>query len=69
MVYCFVASLLPVWMLLQPRGYLGGFVLYMALAVGLIGIFFGGFEIKQPHDDGFDAGVRGSAARSSRSCS
>ncbi|HET7903278.1 MAG TPA: carbon starvation CstA family protein [Candidatus Eisenbacteria bacterium] len=48
MVYCFVASLLPVWMLLQPRGYLGGFVLYMALAVGLIGIFFGGFEIKQP---------------------
>lgn len=48
MIYCFVASLLPVWMLLQPRGYLGGFVLYMALAVGVIGIFFGGFEVKQP---------------------
>ncbi len=48
MVYCFVASLLPMWMLLQPRGYLGGFVLYMALAVGLIGIFFGGFVVKQP---------------------
>ncbi len=48
MVYCFVASLIPVWTLLQPRGYLGGFVLYMALAVGLIGIFFGGFEILQP---------------------
>jgi carbon starvation protein len=48
MVYCFIASLLPVWMLLQPRGYLGGFILYMALAVGLIGIFFGGFEVKQP---------------------
>jgi carbon starvation protein len=48
MVYCFVASILPVWLLLQPRGYLGGFVLYMALAVGVIGIFFGGFEIKQP---------------------
>jgi carbon starvation protein len=48
MVYCFVASLLPVWMLLQPRGYLGGFVLYMALAIGLVGIFFGGFEIRQP---------------------
>ncbi|HYF01557.1 MAG TPA: carbon starvation CstA family protein, partial [Planctomycetota bacterium] len=41
MGYCFVASLLPVWSLLQPRGYLGGFVLYMALAVGVIGIFFG----------------------------
>jgi carbon starvation protein len=48
MVYCFVASLLPVWLLLQPRGYLGGFVLYMALAVGIIGIFFGGFEVRQP---------------------
>ncbi len=48
MVYCFIASLLPVWMLLQPRGYLGGFVLYMALAVGIVGIFFGGFEVKQP---------------------
>lgn len=48
MVYCFVASLLPVWLLLQPRGYLGGFVLYMAIAVGVIGIFFGGFEVRQP---------------------
>ena len=48
MGYCFAASLLPVWLLLQPRGYLGGFVLYMALAVGVIGIFFGGFEIRQP---------------------
>ena len=28
LVYCCVASLVPVWALLQPRGYLGGFVLY-----------------------------------------
>lgn len=47
LAYCFVASLLPVWLLLQPRGYLGGFVLYMALAVGVIGIFFGNFSINQ----------------------
>ncbi|MDZ4805387.1 MAG: carbon starvation CstA family protein [Candidatus Eisenbacteria bacterium] len=45
--YCFVASLLPMWLLLQPRGYLGGFVLYLALAAGVIGIFFGGFPIQQ----------------------
>lgn len=45
--YCFVASLLPVWLLLQPRGYLGGFVLYLVLAVGVFGIFFGGFEVRQ----------------------
>ena len=29
LAYCFVASLMPVWALLQPRGYLGGFVLYI----------------------------------------
>lgn len=48
LAYCFVASVIPVWLLLQPRGYLGGFVLYLALAVGVIGIFFGGHEIQQP---------------------
>jgi carbon starvation protein len=47
LVYCFVASLLPVWILLQPRGYLGGFILYIALAVGVIGLFFGDFPIQQ----------------------
>jgi carbon starvation protein len=48
LAYCLVASLVPVWSLLQPRGYLGGFVLYMALAVGVAGIFLGGFEVAQP---------------------
>ncbi len=47
LVYCFVASLLPMWLLLQPRGYLGGFILYLTLFVGLIGIFFGGFQVEQ----------------------
>jgi len=55
LAYCFVASLTPVWALLQPRGYLGGFVLYMALAVGVIGIFFGGFEVHQPAYTGFES--------------
>ena len=55
LAYCFVASLTPVWALLQPRGYLGGFVLYLALAAGTIGIFFGGYEIAQPAFKGFVA--------------
>jgi carbon starvation protein len=46
--YCAVASVTPMWLLMQPRGYLGGFVLYGALAVGVIGIFFGGYPIEQP---------------------
>jgi carbon starvation protein len=48
LAYCFAASLLPVWSLLQPRGYLGGFVLYLALFVGVVGILFGGFDVQQP---------------------
>ena len=58
LLYCFVASLTPVWVLLQPRGYLGGFVLYAALAVGTIGIFFGGYAVEQPAFKGF--AVKGS---------
>ncbi len=48
LLYCAVASQTPMWALLQPRGYLGGFVLYGALACGVIGILFGGYEIEQP---------------------
>jgi carbon starvation protein len=55
LIYCFFASLMPVWALLQPRGYLGGFVLYSALAVGTIGIFFGDFQVQQPAFKGFVA--------------
>jgi len=53
LLYCGVASVTPVWALLQPRGYLGGFVLYAALAIGLIGIFFGGHAVQQPAFTGF----------------
>jgi carbon starvation protein len=48
LAYCCVASVVPVWSLLQPRGYLGGFILYAAIALGVVGVFFGGYEIQQP---------------------
>ncbi|MGI8882743.1 MAG: carbon starvation CstA family protein, partial [Pyrinomonadaceae bacterium] len=56
LIYCIIASLVPVWALLQPRGYLGGFVLYTAIAVGVIGIFFGNYEIAQPAFKSWDIG-------------
>ncbi|MBW3565012.1 MAG: carbon starvation protein A [Acidobacteria bacterium] len=56
LVYCCVASLVPVWALLQPRGYLGGFVLYFALGLGVIGVLFGGYEIEQPMFKSWDVG-------------
>lgn len=52
-VYCFFASTLPIWILLQPRGYLGGYFLYAALAVGLIGLLFGGYSVEYPAFIGF----------------
>jgi carbon starvation protein len=55
-IYCGVASIVPVWALLQPRGYLGGFILYSALALGIIGVFFGGYQIQQPAFKGFNIG-------------
>ena len=38
-VYCFVASTLPVWLLLQPRDYLNSYLLYAMLAIGLVAVF------------------------------
>ena len=56
LAYCAVASVVPLWALLQPRGYLGGFVLYSALGLGVIGVLFGGYEIQQDAFKAWDAG-------------
>lgn len=48
LLYCLGASLAPVWILLQPRGYLGGWFLYLVIFIGLIGALFGGFTIAYP---------------------
>lgn len=48
LVYCAIASVVPLWLLLQPRGQLGGWFLYAALAAGAIGLITGGAEIKLP---------------------
>lgn len=39
--YCFFAALAPVWLLLQPRGALGGYFLYVIMIVGVLGIVIG----------------------------
>jgi len=48
LAYCFIASIIPLWILLQPRGYLGGFFLYVTLAAGIIGLLLGGDRIQYP---------------------
>jgi len=39
LVYAFVASVLPVWLLLQPRDFLNSLLLYLGLAAILLGFF------------------------------
>ncbi|MDD5707685.1 MAG: carbon starvation CstA family protein [Kiritimatiellae bacterium] len=48
LVYCFLASITPMWLLLQPRGHLGGFFLLIAIAGGLLGILLGGDTVAYP---------------------
>lgn len=51
--YCAIASVIPMWLLLQPRGQLGGYFLYAALGAGALGIMLGGQPIEQPMFKGF----------------
>ncbi len=52
LLYCAIASVTPMWLLLQPRGQLGGIFLYAALGAGALGLIIGGLtgaqEIRQP---------------------
>lgn len=48
LVYCFVASVLPVWLLLQPRDYINSLQLYVALIVLMLGFFIAAPEIIAP---------------------
>ena len=44
-VYIFVASVTPVWILLQPRDYLNSFLLYALILGGVVGVIFTAPEI------------------------
>lgn len=46
--YIFIASTVPVWILLQPRDYLNSFFLYALMIGGLVGVFFAAPSINIP---------------------
>ena len=46
--YCFVASVTPVWALLQPRDYLSSFLLYACVLAGVGGLLLGGLPARYP---------------------
>ena len=61
-VYIAVASLVPVWILLQPRDYLSSFLLYGMMAVAIIGIIvstFSGMKLEVPAFTGWTTKLGG----------
>jgi carbon starvation protein len=61
LAYCLVAGVAPVWMILQPRGQLGGYFLYFALGAGAIGLILGGAEAQYPAFRGWEASRPGTS--------
>ncbi len=54
--YIFVASVTPVWILLQPRDYLNSFLLYAILIGAILGVVFYAPDIKMEGFKGFTVG-------------
>ena len=46
--YAFIASVLPVWALLQARDFLNALLLYLGLGLAFLGLLFGGHEFAAP---------------------
>ena len=42
--YCLLAAVAPMWLLMQPRGALGGYFLYIIIVAGVLGIVVGGLR-------------------------
>lgn len=57
LAYCFAASLIPFWVLLQPRGYLGSYFLYATFIAGFLGMFLSGAKVQYPAFLGFSGAM------------
>ncbi|MEG1790368.1 MAG: carbon starvation protein A [Oscillospiraceae bacterium] len=55
-VYITAASLLPVWILLQPRDYLSSFLLYGMMLLAVVGVVGSGAHVAVPAFVGFTVG-------------
>lgn len=53
LAYCYLASTLPVWILLQPRDYLNSYLLYAMMALGFAGVFIAQPEVQMSAFRGF----------------
>ncbi|MEI6971158.1 MAG: carbon starvation CstA family protein [bacterium] len=55
LAYCYLAGLVPMWMLLQPRGHLGGCFLYTAIVGAAAGLVIAGKTVQYPAFNGWTA--------------
>lgn len=53
-IYIFVASVVPVWILLQPRDYLNSYLLVAMIIAAVIGVFIANPQINLPAFVGFE---------------
>lgn len=52
--YCFIASVLPMWLLMEPRDYLSSFLLLGMVAGGVVGVVVANPTINMPAFVGFE---------------
>jgi carbon starvation protein len=57
LIYCFLASILPVWFLLQPRDYLSSYFLYFTVIIGVFGLLFTKTNISYPSFINFNSSI------------
>jgi len=55
LIYCFVAAVLPVGLLLQPRDFLSAGFLYAILGLGILGMLFANESIQMPAFVGWES--------------
>jgi len=48
MIYCVIASTIPVWILLQPRDYISSWLLYIGMGLGFLGLVLAHPHISSP---------------------
>jgi len=56
--YCFLASIMPMWLLIEPRDYLSVFLLLGMIFAGVVGILVGHPTVNMPAFKGFDVAGR-----------
>ncbi len=59
MIYALIASVIPVWVLLQPRDYISSWLLYLGLGLGFLGLTVAHPDLQAPAVVAFDSPTQG----------